>query len=70
MYTKIKFQNSKANRKALIDLGYKIHDPACTFNRKAWIIISDEGTLLGVNRRSTFRTVTVEEFKKLKIDPL
>lgn len=58
---KVKFQNSKANRKALIDAGFKIHDPHKTFNRKAWIIIGDDGKLYGVQFRN-ISTLTVEEF--------
>lgn len=58
---KIKFQNSKSNRKALIEAGYKIYDPHYTFNRKAWIIIGTDGLLYGVGRRN-FPVVSVEEF--------
>ena len=57
----IKFQNSKSNRKALVEAGYKVCDPHCTFNRKAWIIIGTEGLLYGVNRRN-FPIIRVEEF--------
>lgn len=61
----IKFQNSKVNRSALIELGYHIYDPHHTFNRKSWIIIGDDGkTLYGVNRRHNFKQATVEEFTK------
>lgn len=60
----IKFQNSKANREALVKLGYIIHDPHFTFNRKAWIIFSNNSkpVLLGVNRRNNFKQITVEDF--------
>lgn len=58
---KIKFQNSKANRKALINAEYEVYDPHCTFDRKAWIIIGTDGLLYGVNRRN-FPVVSVEEF--------
>ena len=58
---KVKFQNSKANRKALIDAGFKIHDPHKTFNRKSWIIIGDDGKLYGVQFRN-IPTLAVEEF--------
>lgn len=61
---KVKFQNSKANRKALIDAGFKIHDPHKTFNRKTWIIIGDDGKLYGVQFRN-IPTLTVEEFLSL-----
>lgn len=58
-----KFQNSKSNRKALTEAGYKIYDPHATFNRKAWIIIGDGGMLYGVDRRN-FVVVTVEDYIK------
>jgi len=57
----IKFQNSKVNRKALIEAGYKIYDPHATFNRKSWIIIGDDGMLYGVERRN-FVVITAEEY--------
>lgn len=61
----IKFENSKFNRKALQDLGYIIYDPHCTFCRKAWIIIGDDGkTLYGVDHRNKFKSVTISEFLK------
>lgn len=59
----IKFQNTKANRKALTEAGFKIYDPHKTFNRKAWIIIGDDGMLYGVDRRN-FVVVTVEDYIK------
>lgn len=58
---KFKFQNTKSNRKALLEAGYKVYDHHCTFNRKAWIIIGTDGLLYGVNRRN-FPVVSVEEF--------
>lgn len=59
---KIKFQNSKTNRRALIEAGYDVYDPHCTFNRKVWIVIGDDGkTLYGVDHRN-YTTITVEEF--------
>ena len=57
----IKFQNTKVNRKALTEAGFKIHDPHKTFNRKAWIIIGDDGMLYGVERRN-FTVATAEEY--------
>ena len=57
----IKFQNSKSNRKVLVEAGYKVYDPHCTFNRKAWIIIGTDGLLYGANRRN-FPIIRVEEF--------
>lgn len=57
----VKFQNSKQNRKALIEAGYKIYDPHCTFNHKAWIIIGTDGLLYGVDRRN-FPVVNASEF--------
>lgn len=60
----IKFQNTKSNRLALTSLGYSIHDPHYTFNRKGWIIISEDNKyLLGVNRRSNYKQMTVEDYK-------
>lgn len=61
----IKFQNSKSNRKALTEAGYKIYDPHATFNRKSWIIIGDDGYLYGVERRN-FVIVTAEEYLESK----
>ncbi len=61
MGAKVKFQNSKSNRKALVEAEYKVYDPHCTFNRKAWIIIGTDGLLYGVDRRN-FPVVNVEEF--------
>ena len=58
---KIKFQNSKQNRKILVESGYRIYDPHYTFNRKYWIIIGTDGLLYGVNRRN-FPVISVEEF--------
>ena len=60
-FMKIKFQNTKSNRKALVEAGYKVYDPHCTFNRKAWIIIGTDGLLYGVDRRH-FPVISVEEF--------
>jgi hypothetical protein len=57
----IKFQNTKTNRKALTEAGYKIYDPHATFNRKSWIIIGDDDMLYGVDRRN-FVVVTAEEY--------
>lgn len=57
----IKFQNNKVNRKLLLVEGYEMHDPHCTFNHKAWIIIGTDDKLYGVNYRN-FPVVTVKEF--------
>lgn len=61
MMLKIKFQNSKVNRKSLIEVGYKIHDPHKTFDRKAWIIIGEDGKLYGVDRRK-YPVVEVKDY--------
>lgn len=58
---KIKFQNSKVNRKALIGAGYEVYDPHKTFDRKAWIIIGDDGKLYGVDRRK-YHVVEVKDY--------
>ena len=58
----IKFQNNKQNRKLLKEAGYVCYDPHCTFNRKAWIVIGDDGkTLYGVDHRN-YVIVSVEDF--------
>ena len=58
-----KFQNAKANRALLIEAGFTIHDPHCTFNRKAWIIIGEgeNKTLYGVDRRN-YDIISVEDY--------
>ena len=61
MVVKVKFQNTKLNRKTLVEAGYKVYDPHCTFNRKAWVIIGTDGLLYGVARRN-FPIISVEEF--------
>ena len=62
----IKFQNTKANRKALREIGYEIHDPHATFNRKVFIIIGEDGLLYGVMKRNC-KLQTVEEFSGIKL---
>lgn len=57
----IKFQNSKVNRKLLLAECYEIHDPHCTFNHKAWIIIGTDNKLYGVNYRN-FPVMTAQEY--------
>lgn len=59
-----KFQNTKTNRALLIAAGFTIHDPHCTFNRKAWIIIGEgesNNKLYGVDRRS-YDIISVEGY--------
>lgn len=58
---KVKFQNSKSNRKALVEAGYVIHDHAGTFVNKPWIIIGDDGKLYGVRFRN-LPVMTAEEY--------
>lgn len=58
---KVKFQNSRKNRKLLVEAGYKIHDHAGTFVCKPWIIIGDDGNLYGV-QHTNFPAKSVEEF--------
>lgn len=60
----MKIQNTKSNRKLMLDAGYVIHDFHGTFNRKAWIIKSSDGekVLYGVDQRSKLKTVDVIEF--------
>ena len=58
----IKLQNTRHNRKLLREAGYPFYDPHHTFNRKAWIIVGEDGkTLHGVGHRD-YVTVTVCEF--------
>lgn len=67
MFNHVKFKNTKENRKCLLERGYIIHDPHHTFNRKSWIIFSEETPryLLGVEKRHKRREVTILEFDKL-----
>jgi len=64
---KIKFQNSRANRKALIEVGYEVHDPHKTFDRKTWIIIGDDGKLYGVDRRK-YPVIEVKDYLEVYSD--
>ena len=68
MFDHIKFKNTKENRKLLLENGYEIHDPHHTFNRKSWMIFSDEEPryILGVEHRHKRREVTFNEFLQLK----
>ena len=67
MFDHVKFKNTRENRKLLLDKGYDIHDPHHTFNRKAWIIFSEESPryLLGVEQRHKRRSVSFPEFEQL-----
>ena len=68
MFDHIKFKNTKENRKLLLENGYEIHDPHCTFGRKNWMIFSKEEPrhILGVEHRVKRREVTFNEFLQLK----